>query len=263
MVKVSPEERREYDKKTALYHKTIDRLLKREKTLTEGEGGTENRIALVEVMINVTSYYIILNRISQSMLDIKREEALQEGRKALHRCILSMEALVGKYLDTELAGDEEEKPAVLGLLSAKERYLLVRKIGLILRLLELGYGEHTKWRGLFVDLEGRYAVVAKNIFNFKDALVNLDPRSGDYEPTAYHLKLIKKLFRHAADRYREEAEFSSHRREYLMRAINLLDCLRRIHLYVGERHEVELIKRQLDAWSNRLDIELKRSGGAQ
>jgi hypothetical protein len=109
-----------------------------------------------------------------------------------------------------------------------------------------------------VELEGRFAAVAKNILDLKNAVANTDPRSSNYEPTVYHLRMIKKLLMQAADRYREKYELSTNRIDDFKQGINFLSALRRIHALMGDREEAETVKKKLEIWSAKLETDIKR-----
>jgi hypothetical protein len=110
-----------------------------------------------------------------------------------------------------------------------------------------------------VELEGRFATITKNIFDLKNAVANTDPRSPSYEPTVYHLRLIKKLLMQAADRYREKYELSTNRIDDFKQGINFLSALRRIHVLMGDRDEAETVKKKYEIWSAKLEADIKKS----
>ncbi|MDR1904371.1 MAG: hypothetical protein LBQ88_19070 [Treponema sp.] len=262
MAKISTEDKNQYKEKIKTFNETIEAILKREKTILmavkqDPANAAFKRLALVDEMLNLTSYYIILNGVSQSMLKVKNEDALNEGRKSLYKCVIYLEEIVSNLLDASYT-DYEEKLVLIESVNAERRYFLIRKMGFTLQLLENAYGDNTKWRWAFVELEGRFATVAKNIFNLKAATANTDPRSPDYEPTVYHLRLIKKLLMQAADRYREKYELSTNRIDDFKAGIHFLNALRRIHVLMGEREEAEIVKKKLDIWSTKLETDMKR-----
>jgi hypothetical protein len=131
-------------------------------------------------------------------------------------------------------------------------------MGLAIQLLENAYGDNSKWRWSFVELEGRFAAVAKNIFDLKAAVINTDPRSPHYAPTVYHLRMIKKLLMQAADRYRNKYELSTNRIDDFKQGINFLNALRRIHILLGERDEAETVGKKLDIWSTKLESDCRK-----
>jgi hypothetical protein len=240
----------------------IESLLKREESVLQNikkdnRGAALKRLTLVEEMLSLAANYIIISGISQSMLRLRSEEALNDGRKSLYKAVIYFEEVVSPLVDVPFS-DYEERLSEIDPLDARKRYTLIRKMGLALQLLETAYGDNTKWRWAFVELEGRFAAVAKNIMNLKTAVANTDPSSPDYEPTMYHLKLIKKLLMQAADRYREKYELSTNRMDDFKMGIHFLNALRRIHALLGERPEAETLKKKADIWSSKLEMDQKK-----
>ena len=240
----------------------IQSLLKREQEVLQSikkdsRGAAFKRLTLTEEMVFLASNYIIMSGMSQSMLKTRNEEALNDGRKSLYKAVIYLEEVVSPLVDAPLS-EYEEKLAEIAPLDARRRYGIIRKIGLALQLLEDAYGDNTKWKWAFVELEGRYAAVAKNIIDLKSAVTNMDPRSPNYEPTTYHLRLIKKLLLQAADRYREKYELSTNRMDDFKMGIHFLNSLRRIHALLGERDNVETVKKKVEIWSSKLEMDLKK-----
>jgi hypothetical protein len=191
------------------------------------------------------------------VLKIRNEEALDAGRKTMYRGIIYLEQAVGNLVDAPFS-EYEEKVAELEPMDATGRYRLARKMGLCLDLLENAYGDNTKWKWSFVEVEGRLAATVKNILDLRNALANRDPRSPDYGPTQYHLRLIKRLLAQAADRYRDMYNRSPSRFEDLRMGLRFLGALRRIHAFLGEREEADLIKKKYDVWVNNLELDIRK-----
>jgi hypothetical protein len=263
VAKVSDLDRQKYHgEKTTPYQMAIKTLLNQEDSIlaiikTGAPGAALRRLTLTEHMLSVVSNYLVLSGISMSMLKLRNEEALNEARKCLYKAVIYMEEVVSPYLDVPYS-DYENKLAEIKAVDARKRYYLVRKTGLAIRLLKNAYGDNTKWRWSFVELEGRYATVTKNIMNMKTAVANTDPESPDYEPTMYHLALIKKLFIETADRYRGKYELSTNQLDDFRMGIQFLNALRRIHLFLGERDEAEEVKKRADIWSAKLEKDKKK-----
>jgi hypothetical protein len=262
MAKISTEERHKYFERIKPYKDTVDAILKQEQiTLMaikkDPAGIAFKRLALVDEMLNLTSNYMVLNGISQSVLKVKNEDSLNDGRKSLYKSVIYLEEIVSNYVDAPFS-DYEEKLAEIESIDAARRYLLVRKMGLAIQLLEDAYGDNTNWKWSFVELEGRFAATAKNIIDLRNAVANTDPRSPNYEPTVYHLRLIKKLLMQAADRYREKYELSTNRIDDFKQGINFLAALRRLHIVLGDREETETVKKKLDIWSAKLESDSKK-----
>jgi len=261
MATISHEDLHKYFEKTKSYKATIHFLLKQEElALTnkkESPGAALKRLALAEDMIFLTTNYIIMNGMSQFMLKQRSEEALNDGRKSLFKAVAYMEEVVSPNIDAPFSSYEEMLNGIRDV-DANRRHIIVKKLGLALQLLQTAYGDRTKWRWAFVELEGRIATVTKNIMNLKTAVINTDPASPDYEPTMYHLILIKKLLLQAADRYREKYELSTNLIDDFKMAINFLNALKRIHILLGERESAETLKKKADIWSAKLELDMKK-----
>ena len=262
MAKISTEDRYKYLEKISPYKTVIDGILNREQSIVQlvkkdPETAAYKRLTLVEEMLNLASYYIIINGVSQSVLKVKNEDALNDGRKALYKSVIYLEEVVTNFIDAPFS-EYEERIAEIESLDAARRYLLARKMGLAIELLENAYGDNTKWKWSFVELEGRYATVVKNMINLRSAVSNTDPRSPNYEPTVYHMRLIKKLLMQAADRYREKYELSTSRIDDFKQGILFLAALRRLHMVMGERDEAEIVKKKLDIWTVKLESDMKK-----
>ncbi|MDR1802766.1 MAG: hypothetical protein LBQ94_04095 [Treponema sp.] len=263
MVKASDLDRQKYHGvKTTPYQAAIKTMLNMEEgTLSDirkgAPGAALKRLTLTENMLSVFSNYLVLSGISQSMLKLRNEEALNEARKSLYKAVIYLEEVVSPFLDVPYS-DYENKLAEIKIVDARKRYYLVRKTGLAIKLLKNAYGDNTKWRWSFVELEGRHATVTKNMLDLKKAVANTDPASPDYEPVMYHLALIKKLFIEVADRYRGKYELSTNNLEDFRMGIHFLNALRRIHLLLGERDEAEEVKKRADIWSAKLEQDRKK-----
>ena len=110
-----------------------------------------------------------------------------------------------------------------------------------------------------MELEGRHATVTKNLLNLKNVVVNIDPRSPDYGPTMRHLLLVKKLLNQSANRYREKYELSTKNTDDFKIGMNYLHALRRLNTILGDRSDVEVIKKKLDAWNVKLEADIKKN----
>jgi hypothetical protein len=262
MGKVSEEARKQYSDKVAEYKKTIEGLLSREKTILDAvskdpPGAAFMKLSLADDMLNLVSYYLLLNSLSVALLGVKNEDSLNDARKAIYKVIIYIEDIVGNYIDVPYS-DYEERLRAIETFDEEKRYALIRKIGFAIKCIEDAYGDNSKWKWSFVEVEGRFATIAKNILDLKLASANMDPSSPLYETMKYHVMLIKKLFQSSADRYREKYELSTLRVDDFKLAISYLCALKRIEMLVGDRDEVEGLKKKIDIWSQKMEGDLKK-----
>ncbi|MDR0569509.1 MAG: hypothetical protein LBG87_09935 [Spirochaetaceae bacterium] len=260
MAKTLEGDRLQYEEKTQTYRTEIAGISKWEAQMLEEleqRDSASKRFALAEGMFNLTSYHILLNSISQAVLRINNEEALGEARKSISRGFGYLEDLVTGYVDAPFS-DYAEKVAALEGVDGNRRYNLVRKIGLAIQLFQNSYRDNSKWRWTFVETEGRFAAIAKNLIDMANINANLDPRSSVYESTAYHLRLIKRLLNEASDRYRERYEQATNHINDFQASLNFMNALRRLHIILGESGEAETIKKKVDVWEAKMQGDLNK-----
>jgi hypothetical protein len=262
MGKITNEARKRYFDKQTEYKQAIDQGLAREKIildlLSKDESGAGyKRLTLAEDALSVFSYYILMNTLSLSLLGVKNEDMLTEGRKTLYRAMKYVEDVVTPYVDVPFS-EYEKKLEEIENFEPEKRYSLLRKFGFAIKQLEDGFGDNSKWKWSFVEIWAKYATIAKNLLNLKTTIANLDFSSPYREVTTYHLQLVKKLFQQTADRYREKYELVTTKIEDFRFAITYLSALRRIHILLGEKDESETLKKKIDIWSTKMEADIKK-----
>ena len=214
-------------------------------------------------MIYLTTVYIAKFKLSVALLGGKNENILNEARKTLYKPLIYLEEIVTNFIDTSYP-EYEEKVNEISNMTEKQRYYLIRKLGLAISLVIDAYGGNTKWRWSFVEIEGRFATVAKNIINMKEASKTLlDPHSDNYETIVYHLRLVKKLLQQSADRYREKYEIATNVITDFKMAIRFLEALRKMHLVLNEHREADEVKRKLEIWKEKMEKDQKQRDKAE
>jgi hypothetical protein len=267
MAKITDNDRSAYYEKVKVYTSMTRALLKTEKDLVqESKKNTPEaplvKFTLVDEMLNLASNYIAVNGVSNAVLKVKNEEALNDARKSLYKAVIYLEEAVTNYIDAPFS-DYEEKLAALESFDPNQRYQLIRKMGLAIDLLENAYGDNSKWRWTFVELEGRFATTAKNMLDLRNVIKNSSPESPYYDSVVYHLRLIKKLLNQSADRYREKYELSTSQMSDFKTGIAYLGALKRLHVILSESEEAEEVKKKLAIWSAKLETDLKKQEEAK
>lgn len=262
MSKITAEDRKRYADKVAEYKQLIGQGQARERTLQDllnqdQTGASYKRINLAEEALVIYSYQLLLSNLSVAMLGIKSEDWLADARKTLYRALKYLEDTVTPYIDVPFS-DYEMKLSELDDFSQSKRYLLIRKFGFAVQQLEDAFGETSKWKWAFVETWAKFATVAKNFLNLKTLMTNMDIDSDCREETVDHLNLVKRLFQQSADRYREKYELVSARIEDFNLAITYLSALKRIHALIGEREDVETLKKKIDIWNNKKEADAKK-----
>ena len=267
MAKVTDTDRSAYYEKIKVYTSMTRALLKTEKDLVvESKKNTPEaplvKLTLADEMLNLASNYMAVNGVSNAVLKGKNEEALNDARKSLYKAVIYLEETVTNHIDAPFS-DYEEKLTAIEAFDPNQRYQLIRKMGFAIDLLENAYGDNSKWRWTFVELEGRFTTTAKNMLDLRNVVKNSSPESPYYDSVVYHLRLVKKLLTQSADRYREKYELSTSQMSDFKTGISYLGALKRLHIVLAESEDAEAIKKKLAIWTIKLDTDLKKQEEAK
>ena len=265
MGRISEAAKKRYSEKIREYKNITEEMQRREKSLIaviqkEDNGAEYQRFTLSEEILDRISYLTLMNKLSVALLGVKNESFLNDARKDIYKSIIYLEENVTGYIDVPFS-DYEEKIRKFEDYNERQRYALLRKLGFSIQSVKDGFGENTKWKWSFVEMEGRFATVSKNLLDFKTLVAGLDPRVDGYEVRLAHLDLTKRMLQHSADRYREKYELSTSRIDDFKLAINYLSALRRVHLMLGEADQGDTVKKKLDVWKNKMESDSRRAEG--
>jgi len=203
---------------------------------------------LAGVMLDLASNYLAVNGTSLAVLDSRNENALNEARKSVYKAVIYLENVVTTKIDAPFS-EYEENLAELADVSPERRYAMVRKIGLAIDLLKNAFGDNSKWRWAFVEIEGRFAAVAKNLFDLKNAQAATRPDAEGYVTAVRHLRLIEKLLADASEKYTARYQLSTKRAQDIQSALFFLGALKYVYSVMGERENVEAAQKKYDTGS--------------
>jgi hypothetical protein len=259
----SEEAKRRYSEYIKDHKAAIDAVLEKEKKVKEvigsgAVGASYQRLTLAEENLGLVASYLLMNSLSWSFLGVKNEAYLNEARKCIYKTLIYLEEIVTPYIDVPFS-DYEGGLASIESFADDARYAMVRKLGFAIDSLEDGFGVNSKWKWSFVEMEGRYAVVTKNLLNLKTFVTGMDPRVEGYSARLSHLNLAKELLAQAADRYREKYELSTMRLDDMKIAVNLLAALRRLHQVLAENDQADQVKKKADVWRTKMEADMKKA----
>jgi hypothetical protein len=283
MEKISGEARKRYAEKTKEYKHRVEEIQEQNKELegfiqrtSKAQGLTSGqyrgdvfsdldslqkvnvkRFELADRYLNIVSYFDLMNALSLSLLGIKNEGFLNEARKNCYRSIIYMEEIVSPYIDAPFS-DYQLGVESLQDFDDKRKYDFVRKLGFSIDSVIEGFGSGSKWKWSFVELQGRYAVIIKNLLNLKTFIAQLDPRVEGYSERLAHVELAKKLLQQAADRYREKYELSTMRLDDFKKAISFLAAMKRLYTILGEVDDAEVVKKKMEIWKTKMEDDQKK-----
>ncbi len=262
MGKISDQARNKFVEHSKEYKHIINTLVEKENkmrlTFKKGDMSSNvKRIELAEDNLIKVSYYVVLNALSLSMLGVKNESYLNDARKCLYKSIIYLEEAVTNFIDVPFS-DYEENLASIEAIDDMHRYNLLRRLGFSIDTVEDSFGDNTKWKWSFVELQGRFATVGKNLIDLKSIFKNLDPRIDGYNERMNWIGFVKSLLQTAADKYREKYELVTQRIDDIKLAINYLSALKRLHMVLNDAPNIEVIKKKIEVWSTKMEADLKK-----
>lgn len=262
MAKITQEQRSIYQQSIKIYKNNIEEIRKEINTLKiialkDKENEPKLRFKMANLILNLITNYCALNEISVFLLDVKNVAFLEKGRQELYESIMNIEKIVTNFIDVPFS-EYSEKLMPIKDISDLERLNFIKKIGYCIDLIKENYGENTKWKWSFVEIDARYAVISKNIFDLKRYQALDDPSEDGFKERREHLKIIQQLLSETSHGYRDKFEFSTKDVEDLKKATDLHKALLRISQIIGDDTKIEKCKKQIDFWTNILEKHLAK-----
>jgi hypothetical protein len=199
---------------------------------------------------------ISMSDASLEILNIKNEKSLKDARTAFYEVLQRLETIFGNEVDRSLK-DNEDILKRLDKLNPQQALVFMKRLNYILSTLIDKIGETSKWKWSFVDLQARVAVITKNMINFTDVHKYRDPRKEFYRERQQLVKLCKQSLKDAAQQYRTKYEQSTKVPQDMLKSIEFLSVLRRIHVLFAESDEAGRLKVTIDALRARMEADEK------
>lgn len=262
MAKISEEMRLHFNEVIIPYKEKISALLAKEKTMLNGmhKGDIDlgnKKLLLCEDMIYISTLYMAQNSLSLKVLNVKNNDALNDARKVLYKAIIYMEEIVTDKIDIAYTDLTEDLETIQNI-PISRRFILMKKLGLSISMLKEAFGDNSKWKLSFVELEGRFATIAKNLLDMKECVkYYFDPSSENYETTVLYIRLVEKQLNESANAYRNKYETSSRRIDDMRNGIKYLLALRKFYIAIGKTDSAEEVKRKALVWKDKMDSDHK------
>lgn len=262
MAKVTAESREQFNNDSAAYKAKIKEILAQEKALTSEIAKDKSqegvlKIELAELMLYAASVHIIVNNMSWEIMNVKNEDALNDARKLIYKAIIYLEDIVTNIVDST-ADDLKDRLPKIEAVPLEKRYYLTRKLGLTIQLVIDAYGDNSKWKWSFVEMQGRFIAVAKNMLDMPQVSKDYyDGASELHDISFYYIRLLKTWLPKCADNYREKYELSTRRADDMRMGINFLMAYRRLLVNFGDKDEAEEIKKKIQVWKSKMETDSK------
>ena len=238
-----------------------EELAKIEKEIASIEDNLEvsrKKIDIAIMCIKASCFIANICHISIKYIDVRSDNKLNDGRRYINKAIMLLEDVFGEYIDESLSFNEEIHEYLKGKLSDEWRYKFICTFGYIIDYLKWCYGENSKWLQNFIDIEGKFSNLAKNMIDFKSYIKELSPEIEGYKFRVKMMELVKKLLSSSAEQYRTKYELQGKKIDDMKMALNLTAALRRIHIFLNEVEESEEKKKMYDLWKKKMDDDIKK-----
>jgi hypothetical protein len=257
MAKLTQKDRLLYQQEIRFYKNKIDNLRKEIGSLKVEAVRNKNseaiiRFKIANLTLNEISLYCSMNEISVHLLNVKNTAFLEKARQQLYEVIITIENTVTKYLDVPFS-EYEEKLEQLSDVSDLDRLNFIKKLGYCIDLVKENLGENTKWKWSFIEIDGRFSVVAKNLFNLKRFQRLDDPRQNGFNERRELYFIIENLLHEASQGYRSKFELITKDVEDLKKGIDFQKALLRICQLSGDEEKINKSKKHIEVWTNLLE----------
>lgn len=270
MGKLTDKQKLDFQERVKYYKNLIDEAEKKQKELNqliikEPENEWLNRIKSANNNLNIISLNCAMSEMSYFILGIKNTAYLDRARQTIYEVLSNLEKIVTNYVDVPFS-DYEEQLHRIDDYSDAERVKLIKMMGFCVDRLADDFGENSKWRWSFVEINARVSVIAKNLLDMHRYQKCDDPREEGYRERREHLKLVLESLSDAAKGYRDKFELSTKDPEDMKKGIDHLKALLRIYQINQDAEKVESTKKNIEVWSAILDKHMaaldkaKRSG---
>lgn len=257
MAKITQDQRVRYQHEVKFYKNKIDELQKQINSLKVES--TKDKIKepllrfnIANLILNQITHYCSMNEISVYLLSVKNTAFLEKARQQVYETIINIEKIVSNMLDVAFS-EYADKLATINEISDTLKLNFIKKLGYCIDLIKENFGENTKWKWSFVEIDGRFATITKNIFDLKKFQKLDDPREEGYQDRKTHFTRMLNLLFDASQGYRDKFELITKDIEDLKKAIDFQKALLRMYTLTGDNDKIEKCKRCIEVWTNILE----------
>jgi len=239
-----------------IIEKRIKQLEKDLKTKKDNFHGYRH-VIIANEYLKIIGLYCAMNDESVQIMNFKNENYLNEARKLIYQILIHLEDVVTPHIDIP-PNELEDRLATIAKLNPQRKLNLLNAIGYRIQQVVDAFGDNTKWKWSFVEIDGRYAVVTKNIIDYRDAIANNDPRKPYYVENLTLMRMVREQLDKASRRYREKYEQTTKETEDIKKSIAFIAAIRRIMILMGQGEEANKYKRIMELANNLMEENIRK-----
>jgi len=260
MAKITQNDRINYQQNIKIYKNKIDEI-KKAINLVKIEMTRDHsiepvsRFNIANMILNLITLHCSLNEISVHLLDVKNTGFLEKAREQVYEALIHIEKVVTNYINVPFSEYAEALDQIANI-TDEQKLFLIKKLGYCIDLVKANFGENTKWKWSFIEVDGRFAVIAKNLLDLKRYQRLDEPSQEGYSRRREHFNIIQKLLYEASQGYREKFELSTKNTDDLNKAIEFQKALLRFSQISGNEEKILKCKKCIEVWSNLMEKHL-------
>ncbi len=239
-----------------IIEKRIKQLEKDLKTKKDNFHGYRH-VIIANEYLKIIGLYCAMNDESVQIMNFKNENYLNEARKLIYQILIHLEDVVTPHIDIP-PNELEDRLATIAKLNPQRKLNLLNAIGYRIQQVVDAFGDNTKWKWSFVEIDGRYAVVTKNIIDYRDAIANNDPRKPYYVENLTLMRMVREQLDKASRRYRGKYEQTTKETEDIKKSIAFIAAIRRIMILMGQGEEANKYKRIMELANNLMEENIRK-----
>ena len=220
------------------------------------------RIGVILHLLQRIEVRLKMNEAFEQMMGNKNQSFLDEARRDIYQIFSQGEGIVTLKIDESVDFNREMLDAIKPF-NIKQRLNMYKHIKKVIRDLIHAYGENTKWKWSFPELWTKAAIIAKNIFDFREFQANKDPRKEFYYDIQEFLQVIKTDLFFAAKEYAKKFRLSTQSTNDIMMGVRLLEDLRRISSLTGDQELFKKSKAGIESYKSSLRAEEEKKQGKE
>ena len=264
---VDPETKAEYSNliskhksKISELDKELNALKKRTRSKEEKKLIPFFKIGMTSIALRQAEIRLKINGLSESMMGLKNSNMLDTVKKDVSNMFMYVESVVTLRTDESLNFNRDELDAIKPF-NAKQRLNMHKYMKKIINDMVRAYGENTKWKWSFPDLWSKFAISAKNFFDFRELQATRDPRMEFYYDIQEYLAMVKEVLFFAAGENANKFRLSTKSPNDMNMGIRLLEDLRRIANLTNDGELVRKSKSGIDSYKAAIEAEEKKKKG--
>lgn len=199
-----------------------------------------------------------MSKVSEKYMKKKNDDFLNDSRRTYYKALSEIEDKVtDRFVDT-LLHENRGKLATIKFLDPMRVLRLVNKFKSRLDIIIHGFGENSKYKWGFIEMEARYIIIFKNLLDYRRLQINQPGKDPFYPENVQLFNLIKVMLQQVSHKMREKYMIGTKEVVDIKAAINLQEALRKITAVLGTEEECETAKSTIESWKKMLEKEEER-----